>query len=86
MSTLTATNFDWVCQLVRRESAIVLAPGKEYLVEARLLPVARKLGLAGVPELVDTVRARPDVARPDLDRRYPDADERPSSRATRPWR
>ena len=32
--TLTATSFDWVRQLVHRESAIVLQPGKEYLVEA----------------------------------------------------
>ncbi|KQS58556.1 chemotaxis protein CheR [Geodermatophilus sp. Leaf369] len=61
-TALSPTGFDWVCQLVRRESAIVLAPGKEYLVEARLLPVARSLGLSGVAELVDRVRARPDAA------------------------
>jgi chemotaxis protein methyltransferase CheR len=42
--TLTATGFDWVRQLVHRESAIVLSPGKEYLVEARLLPIARSMG------------------------------------------
>ncbi|MGY1670657.1 CheR family methyltransferase [Geodermatophilus sp. SYSU D00710] len=60
--TLTATRFDWVRQLVHRESAIVLAPGKEYLVEARLLPLARRMGLADVDQLVDTVRSRP---RPD---------------------
>ena len=45
--TLAATSFDWVRDLVRRESAIVLQPGKEYLVEARLLPLARQMGLAG---------------------------------------
>ena len=43
--TLAATSFDWVRGLVHRESAIVLQPGKEYLVEARLLPIARSLGL-----------------------------------------
>ena len=59
--TLATTSFDWVADLVRRESAIVLAPGKEYLVEARLLPVARQLGLADVATLVDTVRSRPDA-------------------------
>ena len=42
--TLTATSFDWVRALVHKESAIVLQPGKEYLVEARLLPIARQLG------------------------------------------
>jgi chemotaxis protein methyltransferase CheR len=57
--TLPATSFDWVRQLVQRESAIVLQPGKEYLVEARLLPIARKLGLDDVGKLVDHVRSRP---------------------------
>ena len=61
-TALASSGFDWVCQLVRRESAIVLAPGKEYLVEARLMPLARQLGLPGVAELVDRVRARPDPA------------------------
>lgn len=59
--TLATTNFDWVADLVRRESAIVLAPGKEYLVEARLLPVARRMGLADVGTLVEAVRSRPDA-------------------------
>ncbi|WP_029434218.1 protein-glutamate O-methyltransferase CheR [Blastococcus sp. URHD0036] len=58
--TLTATSFDWVRQVVHRESAIVLAPGKEYLVEARLLPIARQKGLADVGQLVDNVRTRPN--------------------------
>ncbi|MGY1740542.1 MULTISPECIES: CheR family methyltransferase [unclassified Blastococcus] len=57
--TLTATSFDWVRQVVHRESAIVLQPGKEYLVEARLLPIARQLGLTDVGQLVDSVRSRP---------------------------
>ncbi|MGY1843922.1 CheR family methyltransferase [Modestobacter sp. SYSU DS0875] len=60
--TLTATSFDWVRQLVHRESAIVLQPGKEYLVEARLLPMAQQRGLSGVSELVESVRNRPDPA------------------------
>jgi chemotaxis protein methyltransferase CheR len=59
--TLATTSFDWVRQLVHRESAIVLQPGKEYLVEARLLPIARAMGLADVGKLVDTVRSRPDA-------------------------
>jgi chemotaxis protein methyltransferase CheR len=59
--TLATTSFDWVRELVRRESAIVLQPGKEYLVEARLLPMARQMGLPDVGKLVETVRQRPDV-------------------------
>jgi chemotaxis protein methyltransferase CheR len=58
--TLAITTFDFVRDLVYRESAIVLAPGKEYLVEARLLPIARRLGLPDVAALVESVRSRPD--------------------------
>jgi chemotaxis protein methyltransferase CheR len=68
--TLAVSHFDWVREVVHRESAIVLAPGKEYLVEARLLPLARRLGLAGVGELVDSVRTRPN---PDTTRRIVEA-------------
>ncbi|MGY1638410.1 CheR family methyltransferase [Geodermatophilus sp. SYSU D00742] len=68
--TLTATSFDWVRQLVHRESAIVLAPGKEYLVEARLLPIARQLGLPDVGQFVDSVRTRPS---PESTRRIVEA-------------
>ncbi|WP_346620702.1 protein-glutamate O-methyltransferase CheR [Blastococcus montanus] len=59
--SLTATSFDWVRDLVRKESAIVLQPGKEYLVEARLLPIARQMGLADVGKLVESVRVRPNA-------------------------
>ncbi len=57
--TLAADTFDYVSDLVRRESAIVLEPGKEYLVESRLLPLARAKGLASVEEYVAQVRQRP---------------------------
>ena len=59
--TLPAPTFDWVRNLVHRESAIVLQPGKEYLVEARLMPLARQMGLADVGTLVDTLRSKPDA-------------------------
>jgi chemotaxis protein methyltransferase CheR len=68
--TLTTTSFDWVRQLVHRESAIVLAPGKEYLVEARLLPIARSMGMPDVGQLVDSVRSRPS---PESTRRIVEA-------------
>ena len=67
---LSPAGFDWVCRLVRRESAIVLVPGKEYLVEARLLPLARELGVDGVSGLVDRLRSRPDA---DTNRRIVEA-------------
>lgn len=53
---LTATDFSFVAQFVRQRSAIDLQPGKEYLVESRLTPVARKAGLNGIDDLVARLR------------------------------
>ena len=60
--TLSQSDFAFVSALVRREASIVLAPGKEYLVEARLIPVARQLGAAGVAEFLADMQRRPDSA------------------------
>jgi chemotaxis protein methyltransferase CheR len=43
--SLSPESFAYVADLVRRRSAIQLGPGKEYLVESRLLPLARAAGL-----------------------------------------
>lgn len=48
---LPAATFDQIRTIVRERSAIVLEPGKEYLVEARLAPIARARGLASIEEL-----------------------------------
>ena len=58
--TLTPAEFSYVSQLVRKEASIVLAPGKEYLVEARLIPVARAVGAAGVTEFLAELQRRPN--------------------------
>jgi chemotaxis protein methyltransferase CheR len=60
--TLSAADFAFVSNLVRREAAIVLAPGKEYLVEARLIPVARQVGASGVAEFLANLQRRPNSA------------------------
>jgi chemotaxis protein methyltransferase CheR len=52
-------DFELVRTVVRDAAAIVLEEGKEYLVESRLLPVARRLGHAGITELLDGLRADP---------------------------
>lgn len=51
--------FDWIRDFVRRESSIVLEPGKEYLVETRLATLARGEGFASVDEFLAELRARP---------------------------
>ncbi|WP_449386375.1 CheR family methyltransferase [Cellulomonas soli] len=57
--TLNRDTFTYVADLVRRRSAIQLTPGKEYLVESRLMPLARECGAADVDAYVTGVRARP---------------------------
>ncbi|GIV00950.1 MAG: hypothetical protein KatS3mg014_2565 [Actinomycetota bacterium] len=56
--TLTAADFDYIRDLVRREAAIVLEPGKEYLALTRLDPIARSEGLGSVSDLVARLRAQ----------------------------
>lgn len=60
--TLTTADFSYVADLVRRDSAIVLEPGKEYLVESRLMPVARDAGLDSITALVHQLRRGPSPA------------------------
>ncbi len=62
MTTMTATQFDFLCNMIRSESAIVLEPGKEYLVESRLAPIARREGLGSVGDLVQRLATTPGVA------------------------
>lgn len=54
--SIASGDFDFVSHLVQREAAISLPKGKEYLVEARLLPVARDTGLGSLPALVAELR------------------------------
>ncbi|MFT3710954.1 MAG: protein-glutamate O-methyltransferase CheR [Archangium sp.] len=52
-----AATFEYFRNIVHRRAAIVLENGKEYLVETRLGPVAKSIGLASVDELVGKVRS-----------------------------
>jgi chemotaxis protein methyltransferase CheR len=62
---MTGEEFDFLCKLLKDRSGLVLTRDKAYLLESRLLPVARKCGLKSVDDLVAAVRARPngDLAR-----------------------
>ncbi|GIU89044.1 MAG: chemotaxis protein methyltransferase [Acidimicrobiia bacterium] len=54
---LDLRDVEFLCALVHERSAIVLDTRKEYLLRARLEPLARKQGLSGLAELVDRLRA-----------------------------
>ncbi len=56
--SISTSAFTFVRELVRAESAIVLEPGKEYLVESRLLPLARQAGHADVDAYVAELSTR----------------------------
>jgi len=62
---MTSDEFDFLCKLLKERSGLVLTRDKAYLLESRLLPVARKVDLKSVDELVAAVRMRPngDLAR-----------------------
>jgi chemotaxis protein methyltransferase CheR len=57
---MTSQEFDYICKLVRERSALVLEPGKEYLVETRLTPIVRQLQLGSISDLVARLQSGPD--------------------------
>jgi chemotaxis protein methyltransferase CheR len=57
---MTSPDFDFVRHLVRDRSAIVLEPGKEYLVESRLAPLVRQRHLESVSDLIALARTGTD--------------------------
>ncbi len=59
---MTITDFDFICQLLKTRSGLVLTNDKTYLLESRLLPVARKWKLATFDDLVRLIRTKNDEA------------------------
>ncbi len=57
---MTVTDFEFICQILRERSGLVLTNDKAYLLESRLLPVARKYKLATFDELVRLIRVKSD--------------------------
>lgn len=54
--SVSAADFGFLAELLRKATANVLGAGKEYLVDARLEPVARAEGLADIAALVARLR------------------------------
>lgn len=53
---MTPSDYDFLRKLLKDRSGLVLSADKHYLVESRLLPVARKAGLSTLTELVQKLR------------------------------
>lgn len=52
-------NFDYLRRFIKEHAAIVIDPGKEYLIEARLGPVAKELGFLSVDALLSEMKVKP---------------------------
>ncbi len=55
-------NYEHVCDLLKKRSGLVLSNDKVYLVENRLMPLARKRKMQSLDELLDAVREGGDEA------------------------
>ena len=53
---MTPLDYDFLRKSLKERSGLVLSADKQYLVESRLLPIARKAGLGGLGELVSTLK------------------------------
>jgi chemotaxis protein methyltransferase CheR len=54
---VTPQDFDYLRQMLRERSGLMLSAEKQYLVESRLLPVARRHGMTTLGELVGKLKA-----------------------------
>ena len=67
---MSPQDFDYLKDFLKSRSGIVLSTDKLYLVESRLTPVARDLGMSGIDELISTLKNSTDE---DLRTRVTDA-------------
>lgn len=58
--SISGNDVDFVSQVVRQRSAIVLDRSKEYLIESRLQGLARDRGDASIADLVNKLRQQPN--------------------------
>jgi len=56
MNPLNPNDINYIRELVRRHSAIVLEPDKAYLIETRLAPLAQQTGFRSLQELIAALR------------------------------
>lgn len=53
---MKSEDFQYLSSLIKQRSGLVLSEDKAYLLESRLMPLARRRGFKGLDELVDAVR------------------------------
>ena len=53
---MTPLDYEFLRKILKERSGLDLSADKQYLVESRLLPLARRAGLSGIPELVQKMK------------------------------
>jgi len=53
---VTPSDYEYLRKLLKERSGLDLSAEKQYLVEGRLVPLARKAGVPGIPELVQKMK------------------------------
>jgi chemotaxis protein methyltransferase CheR len=59
---VTPSDYEYLRKLLKERSGLDLSADKQYLVESRLLPLARKASLPGISELVAKMKGGADAA------------------------
>lgn len=54
---INPTTYAFLCQMLKERSGLILSGDKQYLIESRLMPVARRHGAGSLEELVNVARS-----------------------------
>jgi len=54
---VTPLDYEYLRKLLKERSGLDLSADKQYLVESRLVPLARRVGVTGIPELVQKIKS-----------------------------
>jgi chemotaxis protein methyltransferase CheR len=57
---VTPSDYEFLRKILKERSGLDLSSDKQYLIESRLIPLARKAGLPGITELVQKMKDGPD--------------------------
>jgi chemotaxis protein methyltransferase CheR len=63
---VTPLEYDFLRKLLKERSGLDLSSDKQYLVESRLIPLARKAGLSDITELVQKIKTGDDAVTSDV--------------------
>ena len=63
---MTPLDYEFLRKLLKERSGLDLSPDKQYLVESRLIPLARKVGLPGITELVQKMKSGSEALTSDV--------------------